>query len=122
MTLNVSANCPGGGTVKGSASFTNDLNSSGTGTRSGSVTISASQCNVSTGQRTLTTDGNYTYTFTAGYTNNVLSSNFLWKATGDFTWTGGACALDYSVTVTPQGTKTFSGTVCGVDVSGTVTP
>lgn len=121
LTLSVSANCSGGGTVKGTAIFTNDVDLAGTGTKSGSVTVTAEQCNVDTGERILTTDGSYTYSFTAGFTNNVQSSDFVWKANGAFTWTGGSCALDYTVTVTPQGNKSFSGTVCGVDIAATAT-
>jgi hypothetical protein len=121
VTATVNANCAGGGTIKGSYIFNNDVNASGTGTRSGSVTVSASNCTVSTGQRTITTDGAYVYTFSASFTNNALSSNFAWHGGGTFTWTGGACTLDYTVTVTPQGSKSLSGTICGVDVTGTAT-
>lgn len=118
-TATVNATCAGGGTIKGTYIFTSDVNASGTGTRSGSVAVSASNCTVSTGQRTITTDGAYLFTFSASFTNNALSSNFLWDASGNFTWTGGACALDYTITVTPQGSKSLNGTVCGVDVTGT---
>ena len=119
VTATVNASCPGGGTIKGTYLFTNDVNASGTGTRSGSVTVSAQNCTVPTGQRTITTDGAYLYKFSASFTNNALSSNFVWDAGGTFIWTGGACTLDYTVTVTPQGTKSLNGTICGVDVTGT---
>lgn len=120
-TVTINANCAGGGTIKGTYIFTNDVNASGTGTRSGSVAVSASNCTVSTGQRTITTDGAYLFTFSASFTNNALSSNFVWDAGGNFTWTGGSCALDYTITVTPQGAKSLNGTICGVDVTGTAT-
>jgi hypothetical protein len=121
VSATVNGNCSGGGTIHGTFGFNSDVNTAGTGTLSGSVTVAASQCVVSTGQRAITTDGSYTYTFSASLVNNALSSNFVWKAGGTFTWTGGSCTLDYTVTVTPQGSKSLSGTICGVDVTGTIT-
>lgn len=120
VSATVNATCSGGGTIHGTYLFNSDVNSAGTGALSGSVTVAASQCTVSTGQRTISTDGSYTYTFSASLVNNALASNFVWKAGGTFTWTGGSCTLDYTVTVTPQGTRSLSGTICGVDVTGTV--
>jgi hypothetical protein len=121
LTATINANCREGGTIQGTYLFTSDLDAAGTGTKSGSITVTASQCKVSTGERTISTDGSYTYTFSAGFTNNVWSSDFVWKANGAFTWTGGSCTLDYTVTITPQGARSYSGTVCGTDVSANAT-
>jgi hypothetical protein len=119
LSATVNATCSLGGTLKGSFEFTNDVNSSGTGTRSGAITVTAAQCVVSTGTRTIAADGSLTYTFSVSLTNNVPSSNFVWNGSGTLNWTGGSCTLDYSVQVTPQGAKSLTGTVCGVDVTGT---
>lgn len=120
VTASVQARCSAGGSISGEWTFNDDTNASGTGTKSGSVTLAASNCNISTGERTLTTNGSYTFTFAASFTNNALSSDFVWNGTGNFEWTGGSCALDYTIRVAPQGRRTLSGTVCGVDVQGTV--
>lgn len=120
VTANISSQCSAGGTLNGNWTFNNDVNGSGTGTKSGTVTFAASNCNISTGQRTITTNGSYTFTFAASFTNHLLSSNFVWNGDGDFAWSGGSCTLDYSVTITPQGRRSLSGTICGVTVDGTV--
>ena len=106
------------GHAQGTYLFTDGVNSTGTGTKSGSITVAASQCTVSTGERTISADGSYLYTFSADFTKNVQSSNFVWQAGGTLNWTGGSCTLDYTVEVTPQGARSFSGTVCRVDISG----
>jgi hypothetical protein len=120
-TLNatVNANCQGGGTIKGTYSFTTDFNAQGSGTESGTVTVTAADCGVSTGTRTIVTNGGYTFTFSGSFANGQISSNFVWKATGNFTWTGGgSCALDYSFTVTPANKVTYTGSICGVSING----
>jgi hypothetical protein len=114
----VNTNCQAGGTIKGTYSFTTDFNAQGSGTESGTVTVTANQCVVSTGTRSIATNGSYTFTFSGSFTNGQISSNFVWKASGNFTWTGGSCALDYSFTITPANKVTYSGSMCGVSING----
>ena len=121
VNLAISAACTNGGTLKGTFNFADNTNTVGTGTINGTVTVTADDCNISTGERTISTDGGYTFTFSAGFTNHRLSSNFKWDASGTLTWTGGSCTLDYTVELAPNGTRTLSGTICGVDVKGSVT-
>ena len=118
VSLSLNANCSAGGSLKGTFEFTDEANAQGTGKRSGVISVTAKECNVDTGQRVISANGGYTYNFSASFTKNILSSNFVWDAGGTLTWTGGSCTLDYTIEVTPLGRKTLSGTVCGVDVSG----
>jgi hypothetical protein len=118
VSLSLNAKCSAGGSLKGTFEFTDEANGQGAGKKSGVITVTATDCNVNTGQRVIAANGGYTYNFSASFTNYVLTSNFVWDAGGTLTWTGGSCTLDYTVEVTPQGHKTLSGTVCGVDVTG----
>lgn len=120
LSLSINATCAAGGSLKGTLEFTDEANAQGTGRKSGVISVTAANCNVSTGERTISANGGYTYNFSASFTNHVLSSNFVWDAGGTLTWTGGSCTLDYMIEVTPQGRRTLSGTVCGVDVAATV--
>lgn len=118
VTASINATCSKGGTIGGTFTLTSDVNTAGTGTVSGAVTVAANHCNVDTGERVISADGGYNYAFHVGLTNHVPSSDFVWVATGTLTWTGGSCTLDYTVTISKTGARTLTGTVCGVDVSG----
>ena len=118
FTATINAQCSQGGSLKGTWELTNSVNSAGTGTISGAVTVTAAECVVNTGERTLSANGGYAFAFQAAFTNSRLSSNFLWDASGTLNWTGGSCTLDYTIEVTPQGRKKLAGTICGVDVTG----
>jgi len=113
----LSSSCAAGGTVTGTYTFTSDFNAQGAGTESGSVTVTTNACQVSTGTRTIAVGGSFTLTFSVTYANFAPASNFTWNETGNFTWSGGSCAIDYTAIVTPQGKQTVTGSVCGVNIS-----
>ena len=53
------------------------------------------------------------------FAQNVALSKFNWRGTGSFTWSGGNCAIDYSMNYTGAATGKFTitGSICGVNVS-----
>lgn len=112
-----SSPCTNGGTISGSFTFTSTLDSQGTGTVDGSMTITPSGCKVSTGTRTIQVDGSLNFTFATAFTKGAQSGDFTFHGGGSFTWTGGSCTMDYTVTVTPQGKQTITGTLCGETIN-----
>jgi hypothetical protein len=112
-----SSPCTNGGTISGSFTFTSTLDSQGTGTVDGSMTITPSGCKVSTGSRIIEVSGSLNFTFSMAFTKGAQSGNFVFHGGGSFTWTGGSCTMDYTVTLTPQGKETISGTVCGETIN-----
>ena len=117
VTLNVNGVCTGGGTIKGTYLITSDFNNSGTGSQSANVSVTSVGCSVSTGQRSIAVGGTYTLTYNVSFTYFAVSSNYVWKQTGNFTWSGGSCAMDYNMTVTPQGKTSYTGSFCGQTIS-----
>jgi hypothetical protein len=117
VRMNVDGVCTGGGTIKGTYLITSDFNNSGSGSQSANVTVTSVGCSVSTGQRSIAVGGTYTLTYNVSFTNFAASSNYVWKQTGNFTWSGGSCAMDYNMTVTPQGKTSYSGSFCGQTIS-----
>ncbi len=113
----LSSTCAAGGTVTGTYTFTSDFNQQGAGTESGSVTVTTNACQVSTGSRTIAVGGSFSLTFNVTYANFAPASNFTWNETGNFTWSGGSCAINYTAVVTPQGKQTVTGSVCGQSIS-----
>lgn len=109
--------CQAGGKITGTYVYTSDFSSTGSGTQSGSVTVVTDGCQVSSGSRTIAVAGNFSLTFSVTYTNFAPSSNYSWRETGNFTWTGGSCAIDYTISVTPQGKTSASGSFCGQSIS-----
>src|SRR5262249_20708808 len=95
--------CQAGGKITGTYTYTSDFSNSGSGTQSGSVTVVTDGCKVSSGTQTIAVSGNLSLTFSVNYTNFAPSSNYQWRETGNFSWSGGSCAIDYTITVTPQG-------------------
>jgi hypothetical protein len=55
-----------------------------------------------------------------GFTQFAQSGNFTFHGGGSFTWDGGSCPMDYTVTVTPQGKETLTGTLCGQPINETI--
>jgi hypothetical protein len=118
-TPSFSSPCTNGGSISGSYSFTDGLNAQGTGTVSGSITVTSNGCEVSTGTRTVNVGGSFQFTYSMAFTQFVQSGNSMFHGAGTFTWDGNSCPMDYTVTLTPQGKATVSGTVCGQSVDGT---
>jgi hypothetical protein len=120
QTYTVNSTCTNGGTITGSYVYNTDLNTAGTGTVSGTMSTTAHGCRVSTGADLISTDGTLNFSYSVSYTAFTPSSNFTWHATGNFSWTGGSCAMDYTVSVSPQGHGTISGSMCGQSINQTV--
>jgi len=114
-TLN--SKCTAGGTVTGTYTFTSDFNAQGAGAQSGSVTVTTNGCQVSTGSRSIAVGGSFSLTFSVTYANFAPASNFTWNETGNFTWSGGSCAIIYTAVVTPQGMQSITGSVCGQSIT-----
>jgi hypothetical protein len=113
----LSSACTNGGTISGSLNFTDNVNSQGTGTVSGSTNITATGCKVSTGTKVIAIDGSLDFTFSMALTQFAPSGNATFHTVGSFTWDGGSCSTDFTVTITPQGKTTIAGTVCGQPVA-----
>jgi len=116
-TQTFSSPCTNGGTIGGTFSFTSNLDSQGSGTVNGSMTITPSGCKVSTGSRIIEVGGSLNFTYSMAFTKGAQSGNFTFHGGGSFTWSGGSCAMDYTVTVTPQGKETVNGTLCGETIN-----
>ncbi|MGH7656046.1 MAG: hypothetical protein ACREN6_15430 [Gemmatimonadaceae bacterium] len=74
---------------------------------------------MNTGQQTIALDGSLTYSFSVGLTKYIPSSNYVWTGKGSFTWTGGSCGMDYTVTSSPQDHGSETGSFCGTTVNYT---
>jgi hypothetical protein len=116
-TAPITSNCTNGGTITGSYTFTNGLDNQGTGTVTGSMTITPNACKVSTGSRVIAVGGSINFTYSLSYAKYAQAGNFTFHGGGGFTWDGGSCPMDYTVTLTPQGKETVSGTLCGQSIN-----
>jgi hypothetical protein len=116
-TQSFSSNCTNGGTLTGSFTYTDNLDSQGTGSVSGSITITPNGCKVSTGTRLIAVGGSINFSFSLAFTQGVQSGDFTFHGGGAFTWSGGNCPMDYTVTLTPAGNETISGTLCGETIN-----
>jgi hypothetical protein len=119
-TQTFSSNCTNGGSIGGSFTFTDNTNAQGTGTVTGSMSITPNACKVSTGTRLIAVGGSLNYTFSMALVQFAQSGNVTFHGSGAFTWDGGNCAMDYNITLTPQGKETISGTICGESVNATI--
>jgi hypothetical protein len=113
----VNGTCTAGGTIKGTYLITSDFDAVGSGSQSATVTVTSVGCSVSTGTRTIAVDGSYTLSYNVSFTKFAISSNYTWRETGNFTWSGGGCAIDYTAVVTPQGKTSITGSFCGQSIS-----
>ena len=120
QTFTVNSTCTNGGTITGQYVYNSSLNSAGTGTVSGSMTTTAHGCKVNTGTQIIATDGTLNYSYSVSYTAFAPSSNYVWKGTGNFSWDGGSCTMDYTVNVSTTGHGSISGTICGQSINQTV--
>jgi hypothetical protein len=120
QTFTINSACTNGGTITGSYVFNSDLGTAGTGTVSGTMTTTAHGCKVSTGSDLIATDGTLNYSYSVGYTAFAPSSNFVWKATGNISWTGGSCSLDYTASVSTTGHGSITGSICGQSINETI--
>lgn len=115
-TVTVSSACSGG-KVTGTLSVTDNTNNQGTGTLFGTMVFKMN-CAISTGERTITVNGDLTENITIPLVNFEQSGNATVHVTGKFTWERDSCSMDYTVTLSPRGSGTISGLVCGMSVSG----
>jgi hypothetical protein len=116
-TQTFSSTCTNGGTLNGSLTFTDGIDNQGTGSLTGSVDVTPNGCKVSTGTRLIAVGGSINFTFSVTLTQGVQTGNFNFHFGGAFTWSGGSCPMDYTVSVTPQGKETVSGTLCGQTIN-----
>jgi hypothetical protein len=117
-TVTVSSSCAAGGKLDGSLTYTDNTNSAGTGTVSGSMTINIVNCGVSTGSGSIAVNGRMAFTFSVSFLRGVQSSDFVFQGSGNFTWTGGEpCSFNYTVKIAPNGNGTIKGEMCGESVS-----
>ena len=118
-TQTFSSPCTNGGTIGGSFTYSDNLNAQGTGTLNGSIIITPNACKVSTGTRMIEVGGSINFTFSLAFTQFAQSGDFTFHGGGAFTWAGGSCPMDYTVTIAPQGKVTIAGTLCGQTINGT---
>ena len=112
-----SGTCTSGGTVTGHYSYTGDFDNQGSGTMSGTITSTLNGCKVSDGTRVIGVGGQFNWTYSATFSQNASLDTYTWHGTGNFTWDGGSCGIDYSVKYVGTGAYTLSGTFCGVDIT-----
>ncbi|HEY4322265.1 MAG TPA: hypothetical protein VGM77_13950 [Gemmatimonadales bacterium] len=115
-TATFNAPCTGGGSISGSLNLTNSLNGQGTGSEAYAMSINENSCAVSTGTRTITVGGTLTFNFNMSLVAYALTA-YTATATGNFTWSGGSCAINYTVTMNGAGHYGISGSLCGVSIS-----
>lgn len=119
-TLPINAACPLGGSITGSGTISENLDANGTGTEAAMITYAPQGCVVSAGSRNVTVNGApaITMAINVPLVAGQPASTATVQVGGGFSWAGGTCRLNYTVSVTPNGTGTISGTACGQDVSG----
>jgi hypothetical protein len=118
-TQTFSSNCTNGGTLAGSLTFTDNIDAQGTGSLTGSVDITPNGCKISTGTRLIAVGGSINFSFSVTLTQGAQTGNFNFHGGGAFTWSGGSCPMDYTISVTPVGKETISGTLCGQTINFT---
>lgn len=114
---NFSGNCTNGGSVTGTYNYTADFDNQGGGSETGAVTSTLNGCKVSTGTRVISVGGQLSWSFNATFSQNAALNSYSWHNTGSFTWDGGSCSTDYTVSYVGTGAYNISGTFCGVNVS-----
>jgi hypothetical protein len=116
--------CDLGGSMTGTGTITENLDSKGTGPISGSGSVIPKDCKISTGAKTIAVNGDpaLTWGVTMNFVEGNPSGNIGVSFGGGFKWDGGSCAINYTVTFDATGTTaTIKGTVCGESVDGVFT-
>jgi len=116
-SANFSGPCTNGGTVNGHYDYTGNFDNQGGGTMSGTITSTLNGCKVSTGTKVIGVGGQFTWTYSATFSQTASLNTYNWHGVGSFTWDGGSCSIDYSVNYTGTGAYKLSGTFCGVDIT-----
>lgn len=119
-TETFSSTCQGGGKITGSITFTDNVNTAGTGTFTGSMTATPQACMVSNGTKMIAVGGQWSFDFSMSLDQFAQVGDFIWHARGNFTWDGGNCSLDYTMKVSANGHGSLTGTFCGVTLNSTV--
>jgi len=119
---NFNSSCTNGGSISGKVSFSEDLDALGSGTASGAVTATSQGCQINAGTRLIAVGGQATYAFNIKVSPDGSLDTFEWRGAGNFTWEGGSCVIDYTMTLSgaANGGGTLKGTICGVDISQTI--
>jgi hypothetical protein len=116
-SANFSGACTSGGTVSGHYDYTGNFDNQGGGTMSGTITSTLNGCKVSTGTKVIGVGGQFTWTYSATFSQTASLNTYNWHGVGSFTWDGGSCSIDYAVNYTGTGAYKLSGTFCGVDIT-----
>ncbi len=111
--------CPLGGSVTGTATFTENLDERGSGTITSTITSTPQGCVVSAGDRNVAVTGAPAIAMAiaipvAAFAQSGIATV---RISGGFSWSGGSCQLDYTASVAPAGTGSVSGTVCGQSIN-----
>jgi hypothetical protein len=119
-TETFSSPCTSGGRITGSITFTDNVNSAGTGTLTGAMTATPQGCMVSNGTKMIAVSGQWTVDFSMSFNQFAQAGDFIWHAKGNFTWDGGNCSLDYTMTISADGHGSLTGTFCVVTLNSTI--
>jgi hypothetical protein len=121
-TTSVSLDCTNGGTISGSANFTSNLNNAGTGSITGSLTVTPQACKVSNGTKLITVGGQLTFDFSMNLNQGAPVGESVWHGKGNLTWDDGNCNIDYTMTAnfSAPGHGSITGTFCGATLNSTV--
>lgn len=120
-TMTFSSSCTNGGTISGSVSYTNNVNAAGTGSFTGSMSVTPQACKVSNGTKLITVGGQWTFDFSMQLNQGALVGDIVWHGKGNLTWDDGSCNIDYTVTASPTtGHGSVTGTFCGATLNSTV--
>jgi hypothetical protein len=119
IPVSYSGSCPGGGTIAITGDFDFTLNNSGDGSDNTTLTITPSNCSVSS----LTINGNPSVTASTqiNFTDDNPAFPITVEETGGISFgpnPSGSCTVNVQYTVSSESTCTVSGTLCGQSVSG----
>jgi hypothetical protein len=111
--------CPQGGTISVSGDISGTLNTSGTGSVGGDITITPANCSVSNliinGDPSISVGGQI------NFTDNEIAFPITFTETGGISYgpnPSGSCQVNATYTINSSLSCTISGTVCGQTVSG----
>ena len=119
IPVTYSGACPGGGTIAASGDFDFTLNNSGDGSDSSTLTITPTNCSVSS--ETINGDPSITVASQLNFTNDVPTYPITLTETGGISFgpnPKGSCTMNATVSITSATTCTLTGNLCGQTLSG----